>query len=144
MSCCGYCISEHALKRTIERFVLSQNIKLNKKQKNKNKGKALKTIQEDINNLFAVSYSRDHKFKYMYSKINKFGKCRKYVLFIVDKTIVTVIDNIDIEKEMKIKNIIFVNKTVNIADIDNQDDENIIDTNINNFSSYMYLLIKDI
>lgn len=92
-----YLISKHALNRTIERLLLSQNIKLNKKQISKNKKKAINKITYDIENYFAKSYGE--LYKYIYSCLNDNGTCTKYVISKKDNKIVTVINKVRLKTE---------------------------------------------
>lgn len=92
-----YLISKHALNRTIERLLLSQNIKLNKKQVSKNKKKAINKITYDIENYFAKS--NGVLYKYIYSCIKEDGTCTKYVISKKNNKIVTVINNVRLETE---------------------------------------------
>ena len=128
----SYFISKHALNRIIERLVLSQNIKLNKKQVSKNVGRAKNIIINDINNHFAKVYSADGKYKYVYSSLNKESKCRKYVISLDNNVVVTVINNLNLNEEIKKYKLTFDMKP-----------QNIIKTEKYSISDYVYLHINN-
>ena len=113
-----YSISKHALNRTIERLVLSQNIRLSKKQVSKNRKRAGQIIANDIQNYFAKATDMSKKYIYIYSKL-KDNLCRKYVINRENKIIITVIDNVNLNEEIKKypltlkKNNLKITKTVN-------------------------------
>ena len=135
-----YLISNHALNRTIERLVLSQNIKLNKKQVARNLKKARNIIIDDLNETFAYSNSKDNIYLYLYTNLNKHGLCRKYVISADTNNIVTVIDDIDIDLEAKKYNIIFDMKDKYIERKDKYSISKYVYATINN---YKYLFVID-
>ena len=94
-------ISKHAINRAIERDVLSQNIKLNKKQIKRNTKKAYKKIDKGIRKYFAVAISNDELYEYKYSELSNNGLCKKYVTSLDTENLVTVINNVDFGKEIK-------------------------------------------
>lgn len=94
-------ISSHAMKRMIEREVISRNIKLKKRQYLKNEKKAYQMIEEGLNNYFAVAVSADEKYEYKYSELSSNGLCNKYVICLDTENLITVINNVDFEKEIK-------------------------------------------
>lgn len=107
----SYIISKHALNRTIERLIKCQNIKLNKKQVNKNLKKATNLIREDIKNSFAISYGND--YIYCYSDL-KDEKCKKYVISKKDNVIVTVINNIPLFEELNKYVLVLIDKSLSV------------------------------
>lgn len=107
----NYFLSNHAFSRLIERLLLSQNIKLNKRQKEHNKNKAINKIRKDLNNNFGCSYYKGYKA--IYTNLKNNNTCTKYI--ISDKnTIVTIINNINIYDEMNKYSICF-KKNINLS-----------------------------
>ena len=98
-------ISNHALKRAIEREVLSQNIKLNKKQVQKNKKKALNIINKDLNEYFASAISYDKRYMYKYTELSNNRTCKKLVLDLSTNNLVTLINNVNFDQEITKYNI---------------------------------------
>ncbi len=138
MSCGGYIASKHAISRTIERFIMSQNIKLNKKQKNRNLNKAKKIIVDDVTNKFAVSFSQNGRYKYLYTAL-KNNACRKYVISLDNKTIITVIDNIKLNDELAKTRLVIVKSGMKIIKIDNFSVSNYIYALVNN-NKYLFVV----
>ena len=95
-----YFISKHALERTIERLIMSQNIKLNKKQRAAFEKRASKIIKNNLKYKIATSYSNDGIYEYIYSDINGKNRCRKYVVDIETRQVITIINNINITEEI--------------------------------------------
>jgi hypothetical protein len=91
-------ISKHALHRMIERGVLCQNKKLNKKQVKRNSKRAYKKFDKGLNNVFATSMTK--RVLYKYSNLSDKGTCMKYVVDPRTNFIITVI-NVDIDEEIK-------------------------------------------
>ena len=98
-------VSNHALNRMIERNVLCQNIKLNKKQVKKNRKRAMKRINNVLNNYFAYAISNDKNYKYLYAELAPNGICKKYIVHLDTDNLVTVINRIDFNNEIKKFNI---------------------------------------
>ena len=107
----NYFLSNHALNRIIERLILSQNIKLNKKQKLKNKNKAVKKLRKDLDNNFGCSYFKGYKA--IYTDLKENNTCTKYIIS-TEKTIVTVVNNINIYNEINQYNIC-LKKDINLS-----------------------------
>ena len=114
MKCQDYFISKHALERTIERLIMSQNIKLNKKQRSAFEKRANSIIKHNLNFRIATSYSNDGIYEYVYSDIDKHSKCRKYVVDIETKQVITVINNLDISEEINKYKLYFSKKGLKI------------------------------
>lgn len=110
-----YQISKHALNRTIERLVLSQNIRLNKKQVSKNRKRAQNIIGNDIKNHFAEMISPCKRFIYLYAGLEKGNICKKYVINRTEQIIVTVIDNIKLNEEIEKHYLVLKQKKLNIT-----------------------------
>jgi len=113
MSYKKYIVSDHAINRIIERLVLSQNIKLNKKQLAKNYKKAQNIITNDINNSFAEAISKDYQYKYIYSDLKANNLCTKYIIS-DDSVVVTVIKDVNLEIEIKQNKIKIQNENIKI------------------------------
>ena len=92
-----YKLSNHALNRMIERVVLSQNIKLTKRQKNHNKRIAIRKVKFDLENFFAQSFFKGYKA--VYSNLRRNNTCTKYIIS-KDNIIVTILNNINIHDEL--------------------------------------------
>lgn len=99
-------VSKHALSRMIERNVMSQNIKPNKKQIKRHTNKALKYMRIDLNNSFGSSISEDGQYVYYYCSLRNTGKCKKYVLSRFSGDIITLIKDVLFERELKKNKII--------------------------------------
>ena len=138
MKCKNYIVSRHALNRTIERIILSQNIRLNKKQLEKNRKKAMRIIENDINTFFADSISG--KYKYLYSGIKKGNICRKYVINRETDIILTVIDDINLSEEVQKQRLTLKNNKINIIKQENNLISEYIYTEIENNE---YLFVTD-
>lgn len=107
----NYFLSNHAFNRIIERLILSQNIKLNKKQKAKNKNKVINKIKKDLDNYFGCSYFKGYKAIYTDLKDN--NTCTKYIVS-TERTIITVVNNINIYNEISQYNI-NLKKDINLS-----------------------------
>ena len=107
----NYFLSNHALNRIIERLILSQNIKLNKKQKLKNKNKAVKKLRKDLDNNFGCSYFKGYKA--IYTDLKENNTCTKYIIT-TEKTIETIVNNINIYNEINQYNIC-LKKDINLS-----------------------------
>lgn len=116
MDCKKLIISKHALNRTIERMIKCQNIKLNKKQVKKNTKAAYKLIENELKNSFAYSYNMYDECTYYYSKLDKNGKCNKYVVS-DENVVITVIINIDLSEEVKKVKLIYKKKIIKIEEM---------------------------
>ena len=128
-------VSNHALKRMIEREILCQNIKLNKKQVKRNTRKALRRMNKSIDNYFAFAYSYDHLYQYKYSDISKDGFCKKFVLDAKTKNIVTVINKVYFSNEIKKYNVM-----LNLKD-DSVDHYFLTDYVYKKFNGYQFLFV---
>ena len=131
MSCISYMISKHALNRVVERLVLSQNIKLNKKQITKNYKKAQNIITNDINTSFAEAVSKDGKHKYIYTALKGNNQCTKYIIS-NENIVITVINNINLEEEVKTNQLKIQNERIKILKSEKY-----------SITKYIYTLIND-
>ena len=77
---------KHGLKLIMERVLLSQNRKFNKKQRKKNERKAQSRYAKDFNNKIAVSMNR-YGNKYYYVDLKDDNTCLKYVVTPENKVI---------------------------------------------------------
>lgn len=92
--------TKHGLNRMLERIVLTQNKKFNKKQRKRYKNKAKKKLNEDMKKMIAYYNCSDGR-KIIYSDLKKDNSCTKYVLS-ETKKIITVM-KVDFIKEKENK-----------------------------------------
>lgn len=135
----NYSVSKHALNRVIERLVLSQNIKLNKRQLNHYRKRAKKKIHDDLKNMFAISYSNDGMYKYIYTSLTDQHFCNKYVFSKSENCIVTVLNDINLLEEIKIYNLTLLNGDIDIKKVYSLNPFNFIYTEMQN-ENFIFVL----
>lgn len=92
--------TKHGLNRMLERVVLTQNKKFNKKQRKRYHQKAKKKLDEDMNNMIAY-YNCSKGRKIIYADLKEDNSCTKYVLSETKKIITVMKVNFLEEKESK-------------------------------------------
>lgn len=96
--------TKHGLNRMLERVILNQSKKFNKKQRKKYKNKANQKFQKDMKNMFAY-YNNSNGKKIIYTDLKKDKSCTKYILS-ETKKIITVI-KVNFQEEKKVKPLIY-------------------------------------
>lgn len=94
-------ITNHAERRMVERVMVGKTKKVTKRQIEYYHRYVNKNMSKDMDDAFAYAYSKDNKCIYYYVKMNEDGICIKYVIDKYNKKVVTVINDINFNSELK-------------------------------------------